>query len=203
VTAAAEMANEAAGREFPVLFMPGMVRAILNVLPGSWPAQPVDPSKPWKWQTRRLGAQWTKRRPGDRLWVKETWCVGAGYDGFPPSELPANLRGICLHYLADGEKPSWAGKTRVSIHMVRRASRLLVEVMAVRREPVSQISEEDGRAEGFRLRPCLINGERGQIMDFMDFTARGGFCRAWCGMHGNDSWTREDTVAVISFKRIT
>jgi hypothetical protein len=31
-----------------------MVQAILNTKPGVWPAEPVDPEKPYKWQTRRV-----------------------------------------------------------------------------------------------------------------------------------------------------
>lgn len=28
------------------------VRAFLNTKPNTWPAEPIDPGKPWKWQHR-------------------------------------------------------------------------------------------------------------------------------------------------------
>jgi len=37
----------------PVLFNTPMVQALLNTKPGTWPAEPIDPSRPFKSQTRR------------------------------------------------------------------------------------------------------------------------------------------------------
>lgn len=189
-------------REFPVLFSGALVRAILNTKVGVWPPEPIDPAKPFKSQTRRLGETWAKRRPGDRAWCKETWCVGRGYDGLPPRDLPVSLENLRIHYLADGAKPNWAGKTRVSIHMVRRASRLLLEVISTRQEPLRDISEEDARAEGFpdfEPTPCLVNGQPGTVVDF---TARGGFCRKWQSLHGSASWDANPIITAITFMRI-
>ncbi len=36
------------------LFKSSMVRALLNTKVGSWPAEPIDPSLAFKWQTRRI-----------------------------------------------------------------------------------------------------------------------------------------------------
>jgi hypothetical protein len=41
-------------KEHPVLFSTAMVEALLNTMPGTWPAEPVDPSKPFKWMTRMI-----------------------------------------------------------------------------------------------------------------------------------------------------
>jgi hypothetical protein len=41
-------------REKPIIFSPPMVKALLNTKPGAWPAKGIDPSKPCKWQTRRV-----------------------------------------------------------------------------------------------------------------------------------------------------
>lgn len=41
-------------KEKGVLFKPEMVRALLNTKPGTWPAEPIDPEKPFKYQTRRI-----------------------------------------------------------------------------------------------------------------------------------------------------
>lgn len=41
-------------RPYGIQFKDEMVRALLNTRAGVWPAEPIDPSKPWKWQTRRV-----------------------------------------------------------------------------------------------------------------------------------------------------
>ena len=61
--------------EHPILFSGPMVRAILNCQPGVWPAEPIDPTKPWKWQTRRIV------RPRDPSWTYST--IDDGDDGVP------------------------------------------------------------------------------------------------------------------------
>lgn len=41
-------------KEQRIIFSGLMVRPILNCKPGVWPVEPIDPSNPFKWQTRRL-----------------------------------------------------------------------------------------------------------------------------------------------------
>lgn len=38
----------------PISFCPELVRALLNTKPDVYPAEPLDPSLPFKWQTRRV-----------------------------------------------------------------------------------------------------------------------------------------------------
>ena len=38
----------------PILFSTPMVQALLNTKPDTWPAEPIDPSRPFKSQTRRV-----------------------------------------------------------------------------------------------------------------------------------------------------
>jgi hypothetical protein len=40
--------------EKPIIFGTPMVQALLNTKPGIWPAEPIDPAKPFKSQTRRI-----------------------------------------------------------------------------------------------------------------------------------------------------
>lgn len=40
--------------EHPTLFKGDMVRANMNCKPNAWPAETIDPSLPFKWQTRRI-----------------------------------------------------------------------------------------------------------------------------------------------------
>ena len=58
--------------EHQILFKTGMIQAIINTRPGVWPAEPIDPDKPFfKWQTRRIvkpcpnGFEWVVKHPGD------------------------------------------------------------------------------------------------------------------------------------------
>jgi hypothetical protein len=41
-------------KEKPIIFSTPMVQALLNTKPGIWPAEPIDPAKPYKCQTRRI-----------------------------------------------------------------------------------------------------------------------------------------------------
>ncbi|MBF0260424.1 MAG: hypothetical protein HQL97_01130 [Magnetococcales bacterium] len=75
-------------------------------------------------------------KPGDRLWVRETFCI----DDRP-------FRGGVL-YRADFASPEIISPWKPSIHMPRWASRLLLEITRVRVERVREISDVDAIAEG-------------------------------------------------------
>lgn len=95
--------------------------------------------------------------PGDRLWVREAFRFGEHWNG--NHNTATNL----VNYRADGEwrhlglpTTPWTheepnnpeDKWRPSIFMPRWASRITLEVTAVRVERVQDISEEDATAEG-------------------------------------------------------
>ena len=87
-------------------------------------------------------------QPGDRLWVKETWRTESrAYDDLAPSEMGGEETVL---YDADGDwrDNKTVGKTRVSIHMPRWASRTTLLVHTVRVERLHSISREDAIAEG-------------------------------------------------------
>jgi hypothetical protein len=101
-------------------------------------------------------------QPGDRLWVRETWRVianGGGYGKYGPV--------VGIEYQADkGQEyffPTYPQRNRIlaksdqrfdrirpSIHMPRWASRINLEVTAVRVERVQEITGADAIAEGLR-----------------------------------------------------
>ena len=81
--------------------------------------------------------------PGGRLWVRETWCP-LGYEGIRVAEIPKEVRIIFRDDAVDGA--AW----RSPIYMPRWASRLTLEIQAVRVEQVQAISEADAIAEGCR-----------------------------------------------------
>ena len=84
-------------------------------------------------------------RPGDRLWVKESWFTLSEYDKVPPSKLPKN---VPIWYGLNELKSPYVGRTRSSIHMPRWASRATLEITDVRVQRLREISEEDAKAEG-------------------------------------------------------
>lgn len=108
-----------------------------------------------------LGERKPFRQTRQPAWVRENWAVGRGYDGVKPRQLPPPEKlEIKFYYMADCQKPEWAGVTRPNIFMPRRASRLTLELTEVRVQRLQDISDEDALAEGVNTdnplsRPCL------------------------------------------------
>lgn len=172
-------------RERPILFSAPMVRAILEgrktqtrrvvkqqlradtagFLTGlevdfltHWPINGGDYTGP--------GISCPYGQPGDRLWVRETWCPANSENG-PVVLFAADCD---RRYLVDESYPvdyekypagrsawtAWAadvesGSTkdwRPSIHMPRWASRISLEITDVRVERLQDLSEADAIAEG-------------------------------------------------------
>lgn len=170
-------------KERPILFSAPMVHALL---------------KGCKTQTRRL-AHSSPPHPqreadldasargnpfgstGDLLWVKETWSAPAEWDDLKPSELSAQqLKDVSYH--ADNPPK---GKTRSSLFMPRKVSRILLEIVEVRRERLQSISEADAWAEGV-AGPDVI----------------GEYAKLWDRINGSGSWASNPWVWVVSFRRI-
>lgn len=129
-------------------------------------------------------------RPGERLWVKETWRAASSSGAFH------------LEYRADGSRrscstPPQAGLRcqpregwRSSLFMPRWASRLTLDVLAVRMERLHSISEEDAAAEGDFRRGALPSGE----------SHRDWYKQVWLSINGADSWERNPWVWVVHFR---
>jgi hypothetical protein len=139
-------------RERPILFNGDMVRAILEgrktvtrrlIKPA--PEMVTDRSiATWEGDPAALmrlleqaGRKCPYGQPGDRLWVRETWAPGATRTMYRAGCNPCYL------------PPS--GRWKPSIHMPRWASRILLEVTAVRVERLQDITEEQAIAEGIDL----------------------------------------------------
>ena len=82
-------------------------------------------------------------QPGERLWVRETWTYSDECEHFN------HLHNGPLIYQA-ANKTCCPRKWRPSIHMPRKACRLLLEVADVCVERLQEITEEDAAAEGFK-----------------------------------------------------
>jgi hypothetical protein len=129
-------------------------------------------------------------RVGDTLWVKETWRTSLYYDDQPPRETAHH--GLPFWYDADGSVrwtgatiggPAFTtpGKTRVSIHMPRWASRLTLRVTDVRVERLGDISAED----------CVAEGAMHWCEDSDVLRPREAFRALWEHVHGADAWERD------------
>lgn len=96
--------------------------------------------------------------PGDRLWVRETWCKYHTLDG-NENEIPGTGR----YYYAANDWPKFDyyidettgkhrefPKWRPSIHMPREASRINLVIDKISIERLQDITEKDARAEGIK-----------------------------------------------------
>lgn len=154
-------------------------------------------------------------KPGDRLWVREAFrflnsfdadspaaigvkCISAGY---PKPWAP-------IQYKADGNRDNWLavctppadmptpGKLRPGIHMPRWASRILLEVTAVRVERLHDISQADCIAEG-------ATGGHGSIAGYpYAATPDEHYRRIWEQINGAGAWDVNPWVWVIEFRSV-
>jgi len=186
-------------KERPILFSAPMVRAILDgsktqtrriVKPqpnGAWSTDPCVAMKNgllhWAMNTPSgkviiSDLKCPYGKPGDQLWVRETWC---------PDFDPYTFR-----YKADGGEPliRW----RPSIHMPRWASRTQLEVLNVRVERLQDISQAGCIAEGVEYRPTGVVG--------WDLDIGQRFADLWSKINGPESWDANPWVWRIEFQKI-
>nr|DAV78351.1 MAG TPA: ASCH domain protein [Caudoviricetes sp.] len=105
---------------------------------------------------RMFENQLIQYKPGDILYVRETWC------GLPVNEA-GHFRGHPIYYYkADGDlRPEgWRGAWRPSIHMPKEAARIWLKVTDVRVERLQDITLEQIYREGAEVEePFVLNGE--------------------------------------------
>ncbi len=151
-------------------------------------------------------------KPGDRLWVKEKhqyfkcgmtdcgeeWDLWEGpfYDGDRPTSI--------IYAATPGT--SSPDRWRSSIHMHRWASRITLEIVGVRVEPLAAITPSEVVAEGIG-RYCPTAGafygfwpdgeRRGEIM--------GAFVESWDAINATrgHGWVTNPWVWVVDFRRVT
>lgn len=139
--------------------------------------------------------------PGDRLWVRETWQhenypLGP-YDNsctvFYRADLMDDPHGPDGEKSPDGKYRTWSP----SIHMPRAASRILLEITAVRVERLQDISESDAIAEGANVHPDHYGKPRdsiyGPVQAYRDL---------WESINGPGNWDENPWVWVVEFRRI-
>ena len=202
-------------REHPIIFSGPMIRAILEGrktmtrrlaknAPENW-GQVTKMSNPGSFMLHfNRGVKQVQcpyGQPGDHLWVREAWretgVISAPY-AYRAIDEPLTLVGESGSMLA--LKYRW----RPSIHMPRKASRLILEITDIRIEWLRDISEEDSRAEG-----VIDLGENWDPFQFKvpdtecsGSSPRAAFFSLWDSIHKSSGHRFVDnpTVWVITFE---
>ncbi|MDX6800909.1 hypothetical protein SJZ82_06910 [Serratia marcescens] len=151
---------------------------------------------------------------GGRLWVRETFMdlTGTGieattgkFEGFAyRADTPAGSYG-------DEVRKEYGLKWTPSLHMPRKACRILLEITAVRVERLNDISESDAKAEGVRA----IENNFGNGPAYCDYLlpnlddaaewynrASDSFKSLWKSIYGAENWSVNPWVWVIEFRRV-
>lgn len=150
-------------------------------------------------------------QPGDRLWVREPFCPIYPQDPHYNGGQPIAYDYAATYQHGDrigdyiGERKVW----KRSIRMPRAASRITLEITAVRVERLHDISYEDALAEGvFDARPLLEIGQSPETSETPDEISRRRrwpqreYAILWDTINGPQSWDKNPLVWVIDFKRI-
>ena len=205
----------------PILFSTQDVKALLNTKPGTWPAEPIDPGRPCKSQTRRV-----VKDPPCRLEAQSSYRYDGTFDddgchyveklmpngeptekyfniGKAPYQVgdklwvretfyDGDMQGKMI-YRADGEYDC-DGVWKPSIHMPRYAARLFLEVREVRVERLQDIRHADVIAEGLQKKECGCE------------VVTGGYCTVfrefWNAINGKGAWESNPWVFVYEFMRV-
>jgi hypothetical protein len=108
-------------------------------------------------------------KPGDILWVRETWCRGKARNGdnktIYRADIETNLQPI----------HDW----KPSIHMPKEYARLFLNVKNAGVEKLQDITEEDAKAEGFS------RGYQSTETSSPAGTAKQAFMWTWQSLYGH------------------
>lgn len=133
-------------------------------------------------------------KPGDRIWVRETFRVHSRATDVATLVYRASVRNSWTEQthrvpIAVCDKPATPEKWTPSIHMPRWASRITLEITGVRVERLNSITESDAEAEG-----VTDTGFGDLLVD--------GYRYLWKYIYGEESWAANPWVWVIEFKRV-
>lgn len=140
--------------------------------------------------------------PGDRLWVRETWCLQACmvHGDLLPNKAHYRADGYEVRHVDGPEKSPWCSP----MHMPRWASRILLEVVSVRVERLHAITEEDARREGIVREKATaiatVDRETGRLLSA---SSRSAFAYEWDRDNGKrHAWSENPFVWRVEFRRL-
>ena len=151
-------------------------------------------------------------KPGDHIWVRETFqgplFDGERMDEFRRDSSKFETPEFCVFAADGGGPPEFQDaddnlfcRWRPSIHMPRWASRIQLEIVAVRVERLNACSDADAVAEGVGLNPSAVGmkltNPPGESMAIAMYRA------LWDSINGAGSWAANPWVWVVEFKRVT
>ena len=123
-------------------------------------------------------------KPGDRLWVREAWCIRVSvekawcsYKADFPEHTLAEMAQRCRNF---GKGTGW----KSPMLMPRRLSRITLEVTGLQCERLQRISAADAIAEGYESIGCYVD-------DWDKLNAKRGY-----------GWDANPWVWVVEFKVI-
>lgn len=132
-------------------------------------------------------------KPGDILWVRETWAK--------------DIYGKTFSLKAHGHRLPGGSKWKPSIHMAKDLAQLWLQITDIRAERIEEISEADCKAEGI-LRGKSVSGMQSNLYfkNYLTSPAefitdpKESFKSLWVSINGFDSWEDNPWVWVVSFK---
>jgi hypothetical protein len=122
-------------------------------------------------------------QPGDQLWVREAWTTHKFMDAIPPRDLTTRS----IHYQADGQIQT--GKNRPGMFMPRWASRIQLQLTAVRVERLQDISRGDAMEEGCPFQNMAKGPD-----------PRKWYADLWDEINGPGAWDKNPFVWVETFE---
>ena len=156
-------------------------------------------------------------KPGDLLWVRETWDAISKTDEFSPLEecnieYRADLPAGCTDYpggwlMEDARGNDEATRWRPSIFMPRWASRITLKIRDVRVERLQDISEADAEKEGISNLDSYIQAAKfGHRDDHGALITKSKtlFAGYWDSINAKrgHSWDSNPWVWVIEFEKV-
>ncbi|QFI16968.1 hypothetical protein FR830_10030 [Klebsiella aerogenes] len=149
-------------------------------------------------------------KPGDRIWVRETFRVHSRATYVATLVYKASVRNSWTEQthrvpVSVCNKPATPEKWTPSLHMPRWASRILLEITNIGVQRIHSISQNDAAREGLMRLPasgryCINQGD--QYFGGASHDAREVFSRLWQSIYGEESWNANPWVWVIEFKRV-
>ena len=143
-------------------------------------------------QWKRAPSPWQTLKPGDLLYVREQTTRSGGM----------------LQYVADHKTSGhlwphkWTRDPASPLHLPRAFSRLTLEVVANRVEPVQLISRADAIAEGLQMVSSNIEELFRWPPPFDDalwLSPTGAYQDLWTNLHGASSWDANPEVCAVTF----